>query len=160
MTNVGLEMIKMFEQFRGTAYQDSVGVWTVGYGETGPDVKYGTTRSMVEAESFLRQEAQALEDAIKDLLKDRAVSPNDWEIDALVSFAYNLGLGALRKSTLFKLYKDYDNRGAMAEFRKWKYAGGKPLLGLRKRRFAEAVRFLGGDFDMVTKAYNGVASGE
>ncbi|POZ61943.1 lysozyme [Chromobacterium alticapitis] len=135
----GINLIKQFEGLKLTAYQDSVGVWTIGYGHTGPDVKPGLTISNDQAEQLLRQDLARFEQGIGNQVK---VAINQNQFDALVSFSYNLGLGNLQSSTLLRLLNQGDYQGAAGQFPLWDKAGGKVLPGLQKRRQAEQALFL------------------
>src|SRR6516225_10743117 len=100
----GLNLIQQFEGFRDKAYQDSAGLWTIGFGTiTYPDgskVKEGDECTAIDAENWLILDVQ---DAVNGINKLSFLKPlNQTQYDALVSFAYNLGLGALRGSTLYK----------------------------------------------------------
>ena len=154
-TPVCKEMVKMFEGLKLGAYSDPVGVQTIGYGHV---VKLGEglgpyLADPEEAERILGEDLDRTEVGVEGLVGDLNCTP--WEMDALVSFAFNVGVGALGKSTLLRCIQCKDRRAAAAEFAKWKFAGGKPLPGLVKRRRAEAVRFLGGDFPLVAGCYHG-----
>jgi len=147
------EMVKMFEGLKLCPYRDSVGVLTIGYGHTrNPGEGYITKE---EAEKLLEDDLRYFEGHVVFLLQDMGGDVPSFMYDALISFAFNLGASALEHSTLLKKFKEGDNRGAAAEFSRWVYAGGKPLPGLIKRRRAEAVRFLGGDFPLVASCYHG-----
>ena len=133
----GLELIKSFEGCRLMPYQDSVGVWTVGYGST-TDVQPGESISAAEAEERLRKDCADAEDCVNSTV---SVPLTQHEFDALVSFVFNLGCGNFRKSTLLRKLLDSDYDGAAQEFRKWDKAGGQQLAGLTRRRAAEANLF-------------------
>jgi lysozyme len=135
----GLHLIERFEGLRLSAYQDSVGVWTIGVGHTGPEVKPGLTISQEQAKDMLRVDVKEAERAVNTLIT-RMLTQN--EFDALVSFTFNLGAGNLRKSTLRRLLNAGDYQGAANEFLKWDKAGGEELPGLTKRRFTERDLFL------------------
>ncbi|HEY9880348.1 MAG TPA: lysozyme [Leptolyngbyaceae cyanobacterium] len=139
----GLEIIKHFEGVRLKAYQDSVGVWTIGYGHTSmagpPNVTPGLTISSAEAENILKRDLGVFEKGVDAAV---TVTPNSDQFSALVSFAFNVGLGNLRSSTLLKKFNAGDARGAAEEFLRWSYAGGKQLPGLLRRRNAERALFL------------------
>ena len=131
-------IIKQFEGCRLKAYKDSVGVWTIGYGTTyypdGNPVKQGDSITLDRAEFLLKW--QVLE---KSGGVDALVNISQNKFDSLVSFAYNLGVGALKKSTLLKKVKSDSNDPSIEqEFLRWNRAGGKELTGLTKRRQAEA----------------------
>lgn len=133
----GLELIKTYEGLRLKAYQDSVGVWTIGYGHT-RTAKPGMTITAEEAEALLRQDLADAEKAVTRLVK---VPLNDNQYSALVSFVFNLGSGNFAMSTLLKKINSGDIAGAAKEFKRWNRAGKKVLAGLVRRRDAEAALF-------------------
>lgn len=135
----GLDLIKKFEGLRLNSYLDSVSIPTIGYGSTGPDIKLGMTWTLNQAINRLCRDLEYFEKGISDLL---LVSVTENEFSALVCFAYNVGLGNLRKSTLLKLINSNKKTEAAKEFLKWNKAGGKVLDGLTKRRQAESELFL------------------
>lgn len=135
----GIDLIKKFEGCRLTAYQDSVGVWTIGYGST-KDIKKGMKISKLMADGFLRDDLEEAEEAVNELV-DADLTQN--EFDALASFTFNLGRGNLANSTLLKKLNAGDKSGASEEFTRWVYAGGKELEGLVRRRKAEQALFKG-----------------
>lgn len=134
----GVRLIKQFEGCRLTAYQDSVGVWTCGWGTTGPDVKEGVTFTHEQAEKRLRNHLELVEQCVNRCV---TVSITQGQFDALCSFVYNLGCGNLMNSTLLKKLNRGDRAGAAAEFPRWVRAGGKVLRGLIARREAEQAMF-------------------
>lgn len=139
-----IELIKHFEGLRLQAYKDTVGVWTIGYGTialNGMPIKPGQTITEADALQALLQDLETVRcPAIERLCK---VELTDNEFCALVSFCYNLGIGALAKSTLLKLLNTNASREIVAnEFLKWTKAGGVKLPGLVKRRKAEKELFL------------------
>lgn len=139
----GINLIKQFEGKRLVAYQDSVGVWTIGFGTikypNGQRVKSGDTCTDVQAETYLKNDLVKFENAINRLVK---VNLNQNQFDALASFTYNLGETNLANSTLLKKINAKDFKGAADEFLKWVNAGGKRLQGLVNRRNAERSLFL------------------
>ena len=137
----GIDLIKSFEGCRLTAYQDSVGVWTIGYGHTS-GVYQGMTITEEQAEEFLRSDLGTSESAVNRLV---TYGINQNQFDALVSFTFNLGSGNLAKSDLLKKLNQGDITGAANEFDKWVHAGGQVLEGLVKRRAAEKELFLNGN---------------
>ncbi|WES88792.1 lysozyme [Dickeya fangzhongdai] len=143
ISNNGIALIKEFEGCRLSAYQDSVGVWTIGYGWTqavdGKPVCRGMQIDIATAERLLRCGVVQYEQAVNQLAKVRLTQN---QFDALVSFAYNLGTRSLSTSTLLKKLNAGDVAGAAAEFLKWDRAGGKVLPGLTRRRTAERELFL------------------
>jgi lysozyme len=134
----GLNLTEQFEGLRLDAYQDQVGVWTIGYGHTGPDVHPGLTITQEQANSLLMQDTQSAAAAVNRLV---TVALNQDEFDALVDFVFNLGEGALAGSTLLKLLNAGNFAGAAGEFPKWCHAGGQVVPGLVRRRAAEQQLF-------------------
>lgn len=139
-SQVGVDLIKSFEGFRSQAYVCPAGVWTIGYGHTGPDVKPDSRLERQRAEILLRKDLVRFEDAVKRLVK---IKLNQNQFDALVSFAYNLGAGALEESTLLKRLNAGERPCDVAkeEMPRWNKANGKPLSGLTRRRLAEVELF-------------------
>ena len=136
----GLKLIKEFEGLRLHAYRCSANVLTIGYGHTGSWIQEDSEITEIEAEELLKKDCQVFVDGVNRLVK---VQINQNQFDALVSFAFNLGLGALSGSTLLKLLNDRCDRTIVAaEFQKWCKADGKVLEGLLRRRKAEAALFL------------------
>lgn len=132
----GLALTEQFENCRLSAYQDQVGVWTIGYGHT-KGVKAGDVCTQAQADAWVLEDVQSCVDAV-----NRAtVELTQDEFDALVDFAFNLGIGALLKSTLWRKLNAGDYHGAADEFEKWDMAGGKHIAGLLRRRKAEHVVF-------------------
>lgn len=134
----GIDLIKSFEGCRLKAYKDAVGVWTIGYGHTHKVIK-GDEITQEEADEFLKDDLQVFVDGVNKLLK---VNVTQGQFDALVSFAYNCGLGNLQKSTLLKDVNARYWTNASKEFLKWDKAKGKVLPGLTRRRTAEMNMFL------------------
>ncbi len=139
----GMALIKRFEGLRLQAYQDSVGVWTIGYGWTQPvagrKVGAGMAIDAATAERLLVCGVAQFEQGVERLV---AVTITQGQFDALVSFAYNLGLSALEKSTLLRRLNAGDRLGAADQFGRWVNAGGVRLDGLVARRAAERALFL------------------
>ncbi|MEN9924067.1 MAG: hypothetical protein RL268_193 [Pseudomonadota bacterium] len=130
----GLDLIKQFEGCRLTAYRDPIGVLTIGYGSTGPHVKPGMTITREQADDLLRQDVARFEMAVADMAK----VATDNQFAALVSLAFNVGAENVRRSTLLRLHNEGDYAGAKAQFSRWRYAAGRVLPGLVRRRDAEA----------------------
>jgi lysozyme len=139
----GLNLIKSFEGFKSAPYLDSAGVATIGYGTIlYPD---GTNVTMdddpiteTQAEQYLLDQVNQKCASVTNMVTGQV---NQNQFDALVSFAYNLGLGALRGSTLLRLVNQNDFDNAVNEFEKWDRAGGQVVQGLLRRRTAEAQLF-------------------
>lgn len=141
----GVSLIENFEGLRLVAYQDSVGVWTIGFGHTGScaaigkgDVCAGMMITRAQAQTLLQSDLAFFENGVNNLLA-RSVNPNQFA--ALVSFAYNVGIGALAHSTLLALVNDGNDAAAAQQFSVWVWAGGVRLFGLVRRRAAEAALF-------------------
>lgn len=134
----GLALTKSCEGCQLTAYQDPVGIWTIGYGHTGPDVYKGLVIAQDRADYLLELD---LKSAAKTVCNLTTVKLTQNQIDALTDFVFNLGAEAFRTSTLLKCINAGDMDGAAKEFGKWNKAGGKVLPGLTKRRAAEAALF-------------------
>ncbi|HIC8784591.1 TPA: lysozyme [Enterobacter hormaechei subsp. steigerwaltii] len=139
----GIALIKEFEGCKLTAYQDSVGVWTIGYGWTQPvdgkPIRAGMTIKQETAERLLKTGLVSYESDVSRLVK---VGLTQGQFDALVSFTYNLGSRSLSTSTLLRKLNAGDYAGAADEFLRWNKAGGKVLKGLTRRREAERALFL------------------
>lgn len=135
----GLSMIEHHEGWSAKPYKDAAGYWTIGYGHKILPGESFTTISKATGRALLAKDAQKAEQAVKDYVK---VSLSQGQFDALVSFTYNLGGGALRDSTLLKKLNAGDYHGAALEFDRWTKAGGKVLSGLVARRADEKALFL------------------
>jgi len=138
----GLSLIKKFEGCELEAYLCPAGVWTIGYGHT-KDVKEGDKINKEEAEYLLQEEMIEYEGYVNDFVE---VTLQQHQYDSLVSFCYNLGGGSLKKSTLLKVLNDSKYEEVPAQIRRWNKAGGEVLEGLVRRREAEAVMFMGGEW--------------
>lgn len=137
-STIGLQQLtERFEGCRLVAYQDQVGVWTIGYGHT-HGVSEGLVITQPIAESWLLADTANAEDDVNKFVR---VPLTQGQFDALVDFAFNLGCGALNNSTLLKDLNAGDKAAAAAEFEKWDHAGGKVVAGLLRRRQAEADEF-------------------
>lgn len=131
----GIDLIKQFEGCRLQTYKCSAGVDTIGYGHTGKDVQPAMKITETQAEVLLSGDLTFFENGVNKL--GLPLSQN--QFDALVSFAFNLGLGNLQSSTLLKKARiNPTDKSIRNEFNKWVNAGGKRIEGLVKRRAAEA----------------------
>ena len=136
----GIQLVKSFEGCFFNAYLCPAKVWTIGYGSTkypnGNAVKQGDKITQQEAETLLSDTLDEFSKGVSKLIK---VELNDNQFSALVSFAFNLGTGALSKSTLLKKVNANSNDKTIEdEFMRWVSAGGKRLNGLVRRRTAES----------------------
>ena len=136
-SKTGINLIKQFEGCSLTAYKCPAGAWTIGYGHTG-GVTQGQKITQAQAEAYLITDLGAYEKYVNQYVKVRI---NQNQFDALVSFTYNCGPGALKTSTLLRKLNAGDYKGAAAEFPRWNKGGGKVLNGLIRRRAAEKALF-------------------
>ena len=141
----GLALIKHFEGCKLKAYKCPAGVWTIGYGSTGSHVKEGMVITQQEADNLLFSDVEKFERQVDSL----GISLKQYQFDALVSFAFNLGFGSLLKSTLLKKMNAGDFNAAALEFLKWNKAKGVVLSGLTKRREAEMRLFKGEKIEQI-----------
>ncbi len=135
--DAGRQIIVDAEGMRLAAYKCPAGVWTIGVGHTG-DVKEGDTITRHQAEVILEFDLTRFEQAVTRL----APKANGNQFSAMVSLAFNIGIGAFEKSGLLKAHLAGQHRNAAIEFARWVHGGGKVLPGLVKRRAAEAVLYL------------------
>lgn len=143
----GINLIKRFETFQPNAYRCPAGVLTIGYGHTG-DVREGARITEHQADAILDVDLDRFERGVAEQFA--AVNLNENQFSALVSFAFNVGLGGgppgsrpgLAESSLRKHLLAGRVAFAADEFRKWVHAGGVKLNGLVKRREAERALFL------------------
>ena len=138
----GINLIKKWEGFKDKAYLCSANVWTVGFGTTrwlnGEKVKQGDTITRKLAEQLLLIDVHRFSSQVLRLVQ---VPLTQSQFDALVSFTYNLGGGALERSTLLKKLNAGDYKGAAKQFDRWVNAGGKRVQGLVNRRKEERAMF-------------------
>lgn len=136
--NKAVELVKGFEGFSPKAYLCPAGVPTIGYGHTG-NVRPTDTITQPEAEALLKKDLEKFEAGVKKAVK---VPLNENQLAALVSFAYNVGLGAFNNSTLLKQLNEGHYDLAADQLLRWTKAAGKELKGLVRRRAAERAVFL------------------
>jgi len=142
VSNEWRDIVTNFEGLRLKAYQDSVGVWTIGYGHT-LGVKPGQQITENRAIELLYKDVERFEKSVNRLIE---VPLTQYQFDALVSFSFNVGGYALKTSTLRKVLNEGDYAAAANQFKRWIYAGGQKLRGLERRRRAEAALFKGQDW--------------
>ena len=140
ISDKGVQFIKQFEGLSLVAYRPvpTEKHLTIGYGHYGADVQAGQTISKERAEQMLRSDIQRFELGVA---RHVTAPVNQDQFDALVSLAYNIGLGAFQSSTLLKKLNQKDYKGAAAEFGRWNKGGGKVLKGLVTRRQKERDLF-------------------
>lgn len=139
----GANLIKQFEGFRGVAYRDTGGVWTIGYGTirypNGVAVKQGDTCTKEQADVWFNSDVQWVKDAIRNKVR---VPLSQNQYDALASFIYNVGETAFNTSTLLAKLNRGDYIGASNEFGRWVNDNGQRIQGLVNRRKQEQTLFL------------------
>lgn len=149
MSQAGLDLVKEFEGLRTKAYKCPANVWTIGYGHTSaagdPVVGSDLVVTKEQAEQILDRDLRKYENGVKRLVE---VGITQGQFDALVSFAYNAGVGRLSGSTLLKRVNAGRFDEVPAEFMKWTKGGGKELPGLVRRRRAEVKLWRGIDTDL------------
>lgn len=142
-SDVGLDLISGFEDTRFKAYDDGVGVWTIGTGTTvypnGVKVKQGDTCTLEQAKTYFKHDLAKFEKTVNESV---TVPLTQNQFDALVSLTYNIGSGAFKNSTLLTVLNKGDYQGASDQFLVWNKAGGKVMNGLVRRREAERALFL------------------
>ncbi len=144
LNDATMTLIESFEGFEPKWYSDPVGVKTIGYGHTDAagDPKYASTKTLTltrpEARALLKRDLKQYADAVTAAVK---VPLNANQYGALVSWTYNVGVGAMKGSTLIKKLNAGDYAAVPSELAKWNKAKGKVLKGLTRRRDAEAALF-------------------
>jgi len=139
LTNqAAVDLIKSFEGCVLHPYLDAVGVPTIGYGHTHGVKMTDPHITQAQADVLLAEDLHVFEQGVQDLVH---VQLTQGQFGALVSFAYNLGLGALEYSTLLRLVNEGEFAAAAQQFQRWAYAGGQVLPGLVRRRQAEKELF-------------------
>lgn len=154
INEAGIKLVQHFESCKLEAYLDTLAqppVWTIGWGHTGPEVREGLVWSQRKANDKLASRIAEFAQQVSDLC---VVQPNDNQFAAMVSLAYNIGMGwegkraragerdGFRQSTVLRLHNEGDFVGAARAFAKWNKAGGKVRAGLTRRRAAEAALYL------------------
>jgi lysozyme len=142
---MAFDTIQQFEGLKLKAYKDSVGIWTVGFGnifnlDTGNPIKEGDEITLETAERWLKIEVDNLQAKMRKVITV-TLTNNQWT--ALTSLVYNIGFGAFKRSTLLRLLNAGASKEEVAkQFLRWNKAGGKEIKGLTNRRQAEYNLFL------------------
>ena len=139
-----IDLIKRNEGCVLDAYPDPAtggDPWTIGVGHTGPDVAEGLSITQERAEELLRQDLGRFEDGVDDLLAESAAT-SDNQYGAMVSLAFNIGLGNFRTSSVLREHNAGNNQAAADAFRMWNKAAGKVMAGLTRRREEERTLYL------------------
>ena len=137
---IALGLIKKWEGLRLTAYQCSAGVWTIGYGSTGPGIAKGVKWTQAQADKRLDDDLRRFAGGVFAAVS-RQATPE--QLGAMISLAYNIGIGAFRSSTLLRKFNGGDVIGAGDQFLRWNRAGGKVIDGLTNRRRDELAVYSG-----------------
>jgi lysozyme len=141
VSQAGVDLIHSFESCKLTAYPDPGSVdgkpWTIGWGSTGPGIAKGVVWTQKQADERFAADLGRFEKAVALMAPVTTQS----QFDALVSFAYNVGLSALNDSTLLRLHNKGDYAGAKDQFARWNKNDGKVMNGLTRRRAAEAALY-------------------
>ena len=137
-SKIGLALTERFEGCRLAAYQDQVGIWTIGYGHTN-GVHADMTCTSEQAQAWLVLDTHEAQDAVNRLLN---VDLTQGEFDACVDFVFNLGATAFARSTMRRLLNAGSMQEAAGQFALWDHAGGEVVAGLLRRRLAEKAEFL------------------
>lgn len=135
---LAIDIIKKFEGFRSTPYLCPAGKYTIGYGFT-DDVEPNSYMTEIEAEKKLNIILNTLRSLILDLIK---IEINNNQLNALLSFVFNLGIGTFKKSSVLTKINKKDFKGAARTMLLYNRANGEVLLGLSRRRNAEKELFL------------------
>ncbi len=143
ITRNGIDLIKKFEGFEPEIYLDAAGLPTIGYGHLirkGEHKMFENGISREAGEALLIKDVQAAERAVLRLID---VPLTDGQFDALVSFTFNVGSGALQRSTLRRKVNREEHNEVPREFLRWVWAGGRKLKGLVRRRQEESTLYMG-----------------
>lgn len=137
-TLVNTDIPHHFEGCKLKAYLCPAGIWTIGWGSTGSHVYKGLVITQEQADELFIKDTERFVNAVNNKVKTPITQ---YQFDALVSFVYNIGIGAFGRSTLLKKLNRSDYKGAIKEFLKWNKGGGKVLEGLTRRRKSESYYF-------------------
>jgi lysozyme len=141
-SQIGIDLIKKFEGCRLEAYQDIVGVWTIGYGDT-KGVQPGMRITQKQADDMLAERlANEFELGVMQVIGDAPTTQN--QFDAMVSLTWNIGIGGFGKSSVARLHREGDHEAAANLFMAWDKAGGRAIPALQRRRAAEAQLYRSG----------------
>lgn len=141
---VNPDLMHHYEDCKLKAYLCPAGVWTIGWGSTGSHVYKGLVITQEQADELFIKDTERFVNAVNNKVKTPITQ---YQFDALVSFVYNIGIGAFGRSTLLKKLNRSDYKGTIKEFLKWDKGGGKVLEGLTRRRKSESHYFETGKID-------------
>lgn len=131
-------LIREFEGYHPVPYRCPAGLWTVGYGHVLAPHEPRETISMAQTEALLATDLRRSEWSVSALVKVALTQP---QFDALVSFTFNVGSGALERSTLRRMVNRGEHAEVPQQLLRWVYAGGRKMPGLLRRRTAEAALY-------------------
>lgn len=140
VSSKGIKLTKESEGCKLSAYPDPASggdPWTIGWGSTGPGIKKGVTWTQAQADERLVKDLKI----ISDWIMAHAPFTTQNQLDALSDFAYNVGIGKLSTSTLWRKHIARNPKGAAEEFPKWRFASGKVIGGLVTRRAKEKALY-------------------
>jgi GH24 family phage-related lysozyme (muramidase) len=144
-----IALMHAFEGCRLWAYRCPAGIWTIGWGDTGPHVRAGLVWTQEQADAaFTARIEREFAPGVAKAIGDAPTTPA--QFGAMVALAYNIGVKAFIRSSVARRHKAGNHVGAAAAFALWNKANGKVLAGLVRRRTAEAALYRG-DFDAVSK---------
>lgn len=148
-----LQFLRQIESLRTTTYLDAAGLPTIGYGHLIQPGEMFTAITRDEAEALLVTDVERKLTTVTRLTTELGLLAH--EVDALTSLVYNIGVRNFEGSTLLRRLRENDRKAAAHQFRRWCFAGGRPLPGLRRRRVAEELWFLGGNPSSVLEVLAG-----
>jgi len=140
INQAGLDLIKQAESLQLKAYRCPAGILTIGYGHTGADVHSGLVIIKDQAEQLLKQDVEEFEEGVSHLVDEKKTTDN--QFSAMVSLAFNIGLGNFKKSSVLSFHKQCKPSSAAESFNMWNKGGGRVLEGLVKRRKSESKLYL------------------
>ena len=138
--SAAVKLIKEFEGCQLKAYRDQRGIWTCGWGATGPEITARTTWTQEQADARLVKDVNIRVEQLKEILDDAPTTDNQGA--ALLDLGYNIGMGALRSSTAVRKHKAGDHKGAADAILMWNKVNGVANKGLTRRREAERALYL------------------
>ena len=139
----GEDLIKSFEDCKLIAYRDQRGIWTCGWGATGPDISARTHWTQEQADARFDKDIATRVAQLNSFLEGAPTTQD--QFDALLSLGYNIGMGALHSSTALKKHIIGDHEGAAKAILMWNKTNGQPNKGLTRRREAERKLYLSED---------------
>lgn len=140
INEAGKDIIKFYESLRLKTYLDSGGVKTIGWGHTGPEVKLGMVISKEQAIEIFDKDISKFQEGVKKLILSKATTSQN-QFSAMVSLAFNIGLGAFAKSSVLRFHNQGQFDKAANSFGMWVKDNSKVLPGLVKRRKSESLLY-------------------